>query len=138
MKYSSEAGKRMDKKIMSCSTSLMSNAKWRKLFIGLQGAVSGVKWKFINDERIFTAPIPSETDLLEDSFGDVMPCPYGAYKEIDWILIPATYADPQSDEKRPLPEKKNKLELIKKELQRLGNFPLEQSAEGIKVMGYKW
>lgn len=131
--------KRNDRKIASASVALMSDTKWRKLFVVLREfspPLPEVQWKFVNEERVHVAEIPR--DLMEKGFGDVLPSPYGLYKDIEWIFIPESFTDPRQDEKRPLPTKKNDLVAILNALENAGQFPLEKLEDGVKIVGYKW
>jgi len=130
-----ETQRRIERKISDASVALMNNSKWRKLLAEIDGVAFGLKWKFINSERIYTAQVPS---LLETTFGDCLPYPYGPYKEIEWLLIPIEYPHPNSDEHRPLENKKNNLTHIKSTIGALGKYPIEESGAGLKVIGYKW
>ncbi len=100
----------------------MSNAKWRRLFRLLQETEARrVLWKFIGDERVFDAPPPMLRDVLDDSLGDVLPYPYGPYREIEWIEIPAEQARD-----------------VENRLGRIGRFPLQQVEGRLRVAGYVW
>lgn len=76
--------------------------------------------------------------LLETTFDDCLPYPYGPYKEIEWLLIPSEYPHPKSDEKRPLKNKENNLTYIKSIIGGLGKYPIEVSEQGLKIVGYEW
>jgi hypothetical protein len=43
----------------------------------------------LRDDRIFVQPLPPAGAVLERMFGDVLPYPYGPFREIEWIEIPA-------------------------------------------------
>lgn len=100
----------------------MSNAKWRKLF-AILWELGGVelRWKFVRDERIFTAQSPPPHGALEETLGDVLPSPYGAYSEIEWVEAPAAQADD-----------------VEQALARAGKFPIVRCATGLRVEAYKW
>ncbi|WDE02595.1 DUF6678 family protein [Thalassomonas actiniarum] len=130
-----EIQRRTDKKISDALSALMSNAKWRKLLTEIDGKAFGLKWKFVNSDEIYTAQVPV---LLEKTFGDCLPYPYGPYREIEWLLIPMEYSHPNSDEYRPLANKRNNLQFIRNVIDCLGQYPVELSGEGLKIIGYKW
>lgn len=130
-----ENRRRVDRKISSAAAALMSNAKWRKLLSKIDGVARGIQWRFVNDDRVFIASIPT---LLDESFGDELPYPYGLYRDIDWIFIPHEYENPHSDIKRPLPKNKNDIIKIKEMIDQLGEYPIELSTDGLIIFGYKW
>jgi len=130
-----EIQRRVDKKISDALSALMSNAKWRKLLIEIDGKAFGLKWKFVNSDEIYTAQVPV---LLEKTFGDCLPYPYGPYREIEWLLIPMEYSHPNSDEYRSLANTRNDLQFIRNVIDSLGQYPVELSGEGLKIIGYKW
>jgi hypothetical protein len=112
----------MDAAIAKASVRHMSNAKWRKLFAALWelGGV-GLRWKFVRDERIFSAGSPPPGAVLDQTLGDVLPSPYGAYREIEWVEVPAAHAD-----------------RVEQALAQAGKFPLVRSATGLRVVAYEW
>lgn len=101
----------------------MSNAKWRKLFAALWelGGI-GLRWKFLCDDRIFNESSPPLSyGVLEDRLGDVLPYPYGAYREIEWIEVSLAQAD-----------------AVESKLSQLGKYPLVRTATGLRVVAYDW
>jgi len=130
-----ETVRRTERKIASATTALMSNTKWIKLLNKIDRVAHGIQWKFVNNDRVFIASVPT---LSDESFGDDLPYPYGPYREIDWIFIPREYEIPHSDIKRPLPKKQNDIIIIKEMIDRLGEYPIELSTDGLKICGYKW
>lgn len=135
----SESRRRIERRIASATASHMSNAKWRKLLEVLAdpaNEVGLIRWKFIGDARVFETRVPDKSHLLEDSFGDCLPYPYGEYKEIEYVEIPSSYADPRSDPKRPLPDQTHNLQLIQERIARLGMYPIEMSQERMRIVGY--
>ena len=71
-----EAQRRIDADIARASAYLMSDAKWRKLLGALSDLRDGMlRWKFLRDERIFVAPPPPRSAVLERGLGNVLPYP---------------------------------------------------------------
>jgi hypothetical protein len=100
----------------------MSDAKWRKLFAALRElGVGPLRWKFVREDRVFVQPSPPTHAVLERTLGDVLPYPYGPYREIDWVEMPAERAAG-----------------VVEALAAVGQFPLRQLASGVRVVGYTW
>lgn len=134
--------KRIERLISSASVCHMNNAKWRKLFSILRDPSTPARrlnYKFVGTSKIYrNIGIPSSQDLLETKFGDILPHPYGEYREIEWIEIPSSYPNPKSDPKRPLPEIKHDLVRIKKSLDKHGQFPIQLLDSGLRIVAYTW
>ncbi len=62
-----------------------------------------------------------DEELLETCLGDVLPYPYGPYREIEWIEIP-----------------REKLEAVSGALARAGQLALQETSGGLRVVGYSW
>src|SRR5262249_48349164 len=100
----------------------MSDTKWRKLFAVLrEKGVGPLRWKFVRDDRIFMQPAPPAQAVLERTLGDVLPYPYGPYREIDWVEVPAERAAG-----------------VIEALAAAGQFPVQQLDSGVRVVGYTW
>src|SRR4051812_43853412 len=81
-----EKQRRVDAAIARASACHMSDTKWRKLFGLLRElGVGPLRWKFVRDDRVFVQPAPPAFAVLERTFGDVLPYPYGPYREIEWV-----------------------------------------------------
>lgn len=117
-----EQQRRIDATIACASAKHMSDAKWRKLFHALEEFELGsIRWKFIGDERVFVARVPRGAAILERTLGDVLPYPYGAYREIEWIEIP-------DDQSAGLVER----------LAAIAEFPIQRLESSLRVNGYTW
>jgi hypothetical protein len=117
-----ERQRRIDATIARASATHMSNAKWRKLFVLLRDLqVWEIRWKFVHDDRVVSYWSPPEWGLGADAFGDIMPYPGGPYREIEWVEIPAERA----------------AGLIEA-LSARGQFPVQQLASGVRIIGYSW
>src|ERR1044072_5318113 len=116
-----ELQRRIDATIARAATRSMSDAKWRKLFQALHElGIEKVRWKFLRDERVFVASVPSASVVLEGMLGDVLPYPYGPFREIEWIEIPAEFATGLSAA-----------------LEAIGKFPVQQLDSGVRVVAYQ-
>ncbi|MGI2033676.1 hypothetical protein ACRQ1B_14885 [Rhizobium panacihumi] len=116
-----KAQQRDDAAISRMMASNMSNAKWRKLFDALVALeIRQLRWKFVRDGYIYDAGLsPVADSYLETGLGDVLPSPYGPYRNIEWIEIA------EEDAERVLAA-----------LQPIGLFPFSRSANGLKVVAY--
>jgi hypothetical protein len=117
-----EAQRRVDALIARASACHMSDAKWRKLFAALRELdVGPLRWKFIRDDRVFAQPVPPAPEVLERTLGDVLPYPYGPFREIEWVEVPAGRAAG-----------------VVEALAAVGQFPVRQLDSGVRVIGYTW
>ena len=117
-----EKQRRVDATIARASACHMSDAKWRKLFALLRELdVGPLRWKFVRDDRIFVQPAPAADAELERTLGDVLPDPYGAYREIEWVEISTERAAG-----------------VTEALAAVGQFPVKQLDSGVRVVGYTW
>src|SRR5579872_2658405 len=117
-----EKQRRIDATIARALACHMSDTKWRKLFAVLREfGVGRLRWKFVRDDRVFFASLPHPLHLMESTLGDVLPYPYGPYREIDWVEIPSEFAVGVIDA-----------------LAVVGQFPVQQYDSGVRVVGYTW
>jgi hypothetical protein len=115
-----EQQRRVDAAIAGASACHMSDAKWRKLFAVLRELEVGpLRLKFLRDERLFACPAPPEYAVLVHGLGDVLPYPFGPFREIEWVEVPAEQAAG-----------------VAQALAAVGQFPLRQVESGIRVIGY--
>jgi hypothetical protein len=117
------------------SVSLMNNTKWRKLFSSL--ARAGVKieratWRFIDSNHEHVQGLPREDELAENRFQDGRFQPY-EYKWIMSIEIPSQF--------RPIPgvgyAKEQPIDKLVEVLKAVGQFPIEQTSDGVVIVAYK-
>jgi hypothetical protein len=100
----------------------MSNARWLALFEKLrEQEVRRLQWKFLDDEKVFEAYLPDTSNLLPERFADILPAPYGLYRDIEWIEIPNL-----------TPEQATALTNWKK------SIPWAKSPSGLRVVAYTW
>jgi hypothetical protein len=83
--------------------------------------VGPLRWKFVRDDRVFVEPAPPAHAMLEQMLGDVLPSPYGPYREIEWVEVPAERAAG-----------------VIEALAAVGPFPVQQLDSGVRVVGYTW
>ncbi|MCH1925300.1 hypothetical protein L9G74_01610 [Shewanella sp. C32] len=135
--------RQLDKLRQSAQASLMSNAKWRKLFEAaaqMQPKLGGVEWQLLGNDSTVIAELDVADALVADNsrFDDCLPFPCMELRDIDWIFVPKQFADPRSDAKRPLPAKDNDVAGFIALLAQMGQFPLQQNAQGVTIFGYQW
>jgi hypothetical protein len=117
-----EHRRRVDAAIARAAACHMSDAKWLKFFAVLRALdVGPLRWKFVRDDRVFVEPAPPAHAVLERALGDVPPYPYGPYREIEWVEVPAERAAGAIEA-----------------LAAIGRFPVRQLDSGVRVVGYTW
>lgn len=122
----------------------MSDTKWRKLFDAVNGSdwrPSQVVVKFVGsdepedslmrwpNERNFWGP-PQWVDTAE----------YGGpieLRSIEWLMIPAVVTTRSYRKDIPSSGAPQDFAAIRAALAKVGQFPLEESPEGLKIIGYK-
>jgi len=131
----SEDKRRINATIAKARACLMNDSKWREVFSLLGSSPhlrTPVRWRFVRDDRVFFDPVPPASWLLAKHLPDTLPSPYGPYREIDWIEIPAQH---QVDR---WVTHKNDLDALMTELRELGQLPLSRSDSAIRISGYEW
>jgi hypothetical protein len=128
----SVADRRINAKIATARACLMNNLKWREVFSTLARSVhltTPIYWRFVRDDRSFFCSVPSlhGLSLLPERLPDELPYPYGPYREIDWIEIPASEST-----------KHNDLDALTSELEALGQLPLSRTEAVLRISGYAW
>jgi hypothetical protein len=117
-----EHQRRVDAAIARAVACHMSNAKWLKFFAVLRALdIWPLRWKFVRQDGVVSYPAPRESGLREDGLGDVMPYPYGPFREIEWVEVPAERAAG-----------------VVEALAAVGQFPIQQLDSGVRVVGYTW
>ena len=133
---------RTDKAILKKYTSaLMSNHKWKKLFSVMSGFMSGIakiEYHFTHEEDTYYGNAPSIDQVWDDAIDDPV---YGIggpmdYKYIESIFIPFSYSYRQYD-KGPLVKREQPVKEFTAALQKVGQFSLTETEDGIWVHGYK-
>lgn len=86
----------------------------------------------MRDERVSSASAPHASELLPKHLPDSLPYPYGPYREIDWIEIPAQHSADR------WVTRTNDLDALMAELRELGQLPLTRTDSAIRISGYEW
>ena len=117
------------------SASLMSNAKWIKLFRAVLNSsieINHAEWRYIDSPTTEWKRFPKEQDLGEKGFLDGLFQPY-EYRWIESIFIPSSY--------RPAPgvglEKSQDTSRLQSVLSEVGQFPIFQQNSGVVVLAYR-
>jgi hypothetical protein len=121
---------------MKYSASLMSNAKWLKLFRAVfdaKVAVTRAEWYFIDAETPIHFGFPAESDLQATGVADGRFPPF-EYKWIERIHVPRSF---RPDSKRPEHEVTQDVDEMLAALHRAGQFPVEENSDGISIFAYK-
>lgn len=123
------------KAVSAYSVSLMSDTKWRKLFRLLSRAqvkVERATWHFIDLPHPMTQGLPREDELAETRFRDGRFQPF-EYKWIRSIEIPREY--------RPIANvgyaKQQPIDKLVEVLEAAGQFPIEETPDGIAIIAYR-
>ena len=112
--------RRVDAAIARASAAHMSNAKWFKLFAVLRGLhVGPLRWKFVRQDDTAECPVPPEWGVRPEGLGDVLPYPYGPFREIEWVEVPAERAAG-----------------VLEALAAVGQFHIRQLDSGVRIVGY--
>ena len=104
------------------TSSSMSDSKWRKVFVFLftpELGLSGCRWKFVDDERVFQTGLPRADDLAESHLLDGSYQPF-VYKDIEWIEVASSNVDD-----------------ILAGLERVGHFDVKSVVGGMRIYGYR-
>ncbi|HWD28432.1 MAG TPA: DUF6678 family protein [Rhizomicrobium sp.] len=129
-----------------CAASLMSDAKWRKLFAALDSQNADVKLeqlvvKFIDvdTEHRIAMPGPGSFQTLW-AFADLGSFGPTALREIEWIEFPA-YAEyqqpsPNGSGRVPLSRRAQDIDGAEAAIAKLGKYPMERTARGLRVTGH--
>lgn len=122
------------------SHAFMSDTKWRKLLAGVDEAglrPDRIIVKFV--DRSGTTAISWPGVATQFPPRPWIDCDLGPVelRSIEWILIPATYQVPAFEPHVPPREVAQDLDAIENFISALGQFPLERSAEGLRIVGYR-
>ena len=123
------------------SHALMSDTKWRKLFVAVDEAglkPQRIEMKLIESDQIrqmrwpgvasMYAPLPW-IDSAE--FGPI------ELRSIEWLLVPLEFDETRGFHGVPPRKARQDIEPIGQLLSKLGQYPTEVSAEGLRIVGYK-
>lgn len=136
-----ESERRIQRRIASARVNHMSNAKWRKLFAAIHSLPKypgGVGIKFINDDRLFTEPIPGPDFEYEDNFGECGGISYAPFSHIEFVQIPNKYSRQLLGPRYPETKFINDVTSLIERLTEIGSFPIQEYDDGIRILGYEW
>jgi hypothetical protein len=123
------------------SHALMSDTKWRKLFVSVDEAglrPQRIAAKFIESEHISQLKWPGiETMWAPRPWIDTPQLGPIELRSIEWILVPSIFYEKRGSSGVPPREVRQDVEPIRLLLESLGRFPLDVSAEGLRIIGYK-
>jgi hypothetical protein len=122
------------------SHALMSDTKWRKLLAAVDEAglqPHRIAAKFIDTEQVRQMAWPGATAMWGPrpwidtaEFGPI------ELRSIEWLLIPRLFHESRGSHGVPQREVQQDIEAIHLLLTSLGQFPLEVSAAGLRIIGY--
>lgn len=123
------------------SSALMSNHKWRKLFIIMAehgSDFSGIEYHFTDTDNVFYGHAPSNQQVWETAIDDPVEGAGGPveYKHIESILIPYVYSY-RAYKNAPLTERPLNIQIFLAALENIGSFPITKTEKGIIIHGYK-
>ena len=116
---------RIARKIAGAKASLMSNAKWRKLFAALHELPGGcpvVGLKLVG-RTVLSVPTPGPKFEFDDHFGECGGITSVPFSHIEWVGVSNGDADNS---------------VLVDHLERYGEWPIAEEAEGILIRGYEW
>lgn len=116
---------RVARKIARAKASLMSNAKWRKLFMALHDLPGGcpvIGLKLIG-RTVLSVPTPGPTFEADDHFGECGGISFVPFSHIEFVGVSNSVADNAA---------------LVDHLEGYGKWPIVEEAEGILVRGYEW
>lgn len=121
------------------SCGLMSDTKWRKLFVTLAHLdmpEGQMHVKFLDTPEVRMMPFPGLGALwpphpyMDSQFGPV------ELRAIEWIEFPRIASTPRG---RNVPDRKTAQDLtpIRQNLESLGQFPIVETEQGLRIDGYR-
>ena len=123
------------------SSALMSNQKWRKLFLVMaeHGAdFSGIEYRFTDTANVLFGHAPSPQQVWETAIDDPVEGAGGPveYKHIESVFIPFK-SSCRPYKNAPTQERTLKVGVFVEALESVGKFPLTETEKGIVIHGYK-
>ncbi len=123
------------KALTKYEASFMSDAKWLKLFRAIIQAgihIERAEWRFIDTAHSMWKSFPAEKDLLPTRFADGKFQPF-EYRWLESVYIPGRF--------RPIAdvgfERQQDTEAIIAALASVGQFNIEENADGITIHAYR-
>ncbi|HHY0552576.1 TPA: DUF6678 family protein, partial [Vibrio parahaemolyticus] len=120
------------------SVSLMSNAKWRKVFTVLDVSelmLNQCYWKFVDNDYEFLGWFTKSDELMEKYVGDYGSGPF-AYKRIEWLEIPKV-GKPCGYENVPFKHWHQDIDEVLSILNSVGHFDTELTDRGLRIYGFR-
>ncbi|WP_373416016.1 DUF6678 family protein, partial [Vibrio parahaemolyticus] len=120
------------------SVSLMSNAKWRKVFTVLdvpELMLNQCYWKFVDNDYEFLGWFTKSDELMEKYVGDYGSGPF-AYKRIEWLEIPKV-GKPGGYENVPFKHWHQDIDGALSILNSVGHFDIELTDRGLRIYGFR-
>ena len=123
------------------SLALMSNHKWRKLFMVMAengSDFSGIEYHFTDTEKVLYGNAPLASQIWAEAIDDPVEGIGGPveYKHIESILIPYVYSY-RTYENSPITSREQDLVRFVEALDKVGRFPIMDTEKGIVIHGYK-
>jgi len=117
------------------STALMSNTKWRRVFLALEAVeIRQAIFQFYGAPSEQRMALPS-TDIISDRYIlDSVVGPYPYYPLI-WLEIPA-HEIPPGRESFPTSWHHQELDAARRALAAVGRLPLSETDRGFRISGY--
>lgn len=123
------------------SHALMSDTKWRKLFVAVDDAglrPQRVAIKFIEVDKVYLIGWPgNETMYAPRPWIDTSEFGPIELRSVEWLLIPSVFHEARGSPNVPPRAVRQEIESIRLLLVSLGHFPVEISDEGLRIVGYK-
>lgn len=121
------------------STALMSDTKWRKLFTALDEAGIGLEQatvKFVETDNIHTVQMPKISALHPPiPFIDTIEFGPVELRAIEWFEISEVAVWPRPNNVPPRQVAQD-IEAARAVVERLGQYPVEETSTGLRIIGY--
>lgn len=121
------------------SVSLMSDTKWRKFFdvlVGMHPAVGVTRMKLTYEEEPYDFAVPDRKAEIWESAIDGGPGGPVDYKHIEWINLPREWKW-RKYENAPEETTVQEIDALIEALEAVGQFPVEATEDGVRIVGYK-
>jgi hypothetical protein len=119
------------------ATSLMSDSKWRKFFrvvADYSADVWAANWKLLDEREPIPGHLPTTSDVWESAVDGCLNGPV-TYSSIEWIDLPKSISyRPYAN--GPVKERRQVLDAFRRALDAIGQFPIEETEEGLRIYGY--
>jgi hypothetical protein len=119
------------------TSSLMSDAKWRKVFRALAEqpeSVFAATWKLTDEPEPIAGGLPDSEEVWESQVDGGLGSPV-PYKKIEWLELLERVPYRRYDH-APVAYKAQDLGPVREALNALGRFPLQDVEGGFRIYGY--